>query len=61
MTKKSWTVECLDAGDGSGDVIVELPQDFLDEMNLKTGDTLDFAIDEAGIIIMTKKPEPDPK
>ena len=61
MTKKSWTVECLDAGDGSGDVLVELPQDLLDEMNLKTGDALDLAIDDAGILMLTKKPESEEK
>lgn len=61
MTKKRWTVECLDAGDGSGDVIVELPQDLLDEMNLKTGDALDLAIGDAGILMLTKKPESEEK
>ncbi|KJU79154.1 hypothetical protein N619_13620 [Ectopseudomonas oleovorans] len=61
MTTKRWIVECVDSGDGSGDLIVELPQELLDEMNLKTGDELDLTIAEAGIIIMTKKPESDLK
>lgn len=61
MTKKRWTVKCLDTGDGSGDVIVELPQDLLDEMNLKAEDRLDLSIDDAGIITLTKKPGSEPK
>jgi len=32
------TVKCQDPGDGSGDVIIDLPPDILKEMNLAVGE-----------------------
>jgi hypothetical protein len=34
MTNKAvWNVVCQDAGDGSGDLVVELPEDLLTELS----------------------------
>lgn len=38
----SWKVTCRDAGDGSGDVILELPDDLLQAAGLAVGDTLEL-------------------
>jgi hypothetical protein len=35
-----WTVTCQDAADGTGDMIVPLPDDLLSEIGLVIGDTL---------------------
>lgn len=35
-----WIVKCQDPGDGSGDVIVDLPPDLLNELGLSEGDIL---------------------
>ena len=35
-----WTVTCQDAADGTGDMIVPLPDDMLGEIGLVIGDTL---------------------
>lgn len=36
----SWRVQCKDAGDGSGDAIVELPTELLEKMGWSLGDEL---------------------
>ena len=40
--KTSWTVTVEEADDGSGDLVMPLPQDFLDQQGWKEGDTLDW-------------------
>lgn len=50
----SWRTVCQDAGDGSGDLIVDLPPDLLAEMGWKTGDTLNFDILPDGTITLSK-------
>jgi hypothetical protein len=40
--KTSWTVTLEEADDGSGDLVMPLPQDFLDQQGWKEGDTLDW-------------------
>ncbi|MOA01565.1 hypothetical protein D3C78_1209800 [compost metagenome] len=42
-----WEVVCQDAGDGSGDLIVELPDDLLQAAGLSEGDTLEIKPDPA--------------
>ncbi len=39
-SKTSWTVTVEEADDGSGDLVLPLPQDFLDQQGWKEGDTL---------------------
>lgn len=38
------TVKCQDPGDGSGDVIIDLPSEILTEMNLGLGDSLSIEL-----------------
>ena len=39
-TSESWRVVCQDPGDGSGDVIVELPSELLEKLGWTLGDEL---------------------
>jgi hypothetical protein len=41
----SWKLTCRDAGDGSGDVILELPDDLLQAAGMAVGDTLELERD----------------
>lgn len=45
------TVICQDPGDGSGDVIIDLPQDVLAAMNLGLGDLLTIELVEGSIVL----------
>ena len=45
------TVKCQDPGDGSGDVIVELPPDILKELSLAVGDKLSIEIVDSVIVL----------
>lgn len=45
-------VKCQDAGDGTGDVIVELPDDILESMGLNIGDSLSIELVD-GVIVLT--------
>ncbi len=38
----SWKLTCRDAGDGSGDALLELPDDLLQAAGLAVGDTLEL-------------------
>jgi len=40
--KTSWTVTLEEADDGSGDLVMPLPQDFLDQQGWREGDVLDW-------------------
>lgn len=58
--RKRWIVTCQDAADGTGDLIVPLPADLLNEMGLSTGDTLYVTEVNAALekrIILSKKAE----
>ena len=46
--KTSWIVTVEEADDGSGDIVLPLPQDFLDQQGWKEGDTLDWKDNEDG-------------
>ena len=41
-SKTSWTVTLGEAEDGSGDLVMPLPQEMLDLQGWKEGDTLDW-------------------
>lgn len=45
------TVRCQDPGDGSGDVIIDLPQDVLAAMNVGLGDLLTIELVEGSIVL----------
>jgi hypothetical protein len=52
--KTSWTVTLEEAEDGSGDLVMPLPQDFLDQQGWKEGDTLDWKDNEDGSWTLSK-------
>lgn len=43
-------VKCQDAGDGTGDVIVELPADILKSIGLNIGDSLSIELVDGTIV-----------
>jgi len=45
----SWKVVCQDPGDGSGDLIVELPLELLEKLGWNLGDELAIEKGEDGI------------
>ncbi|KAB0496475.1 AbrB/MazE/SpoVT family DNA-binding domain-containing protein [Pseudomonas vancouverensis] len=45
------TVKCQDPGDGSGDVIIDLPPDVLAAMNVGLGDLLTIELVEGSIVL----------
>ena len=45
------TVKCQDPGDGSGDVIIDLPPDVLAAMNVGFGDLLTIELIEGSIVL----------
>jgi antitoxin ChpS len=54
-----WIAKCQDAGDGSGDLIVDLPLELLAKTGLIIGDELDLEIVN-GAIVLTPKPRTSP-
>lgn len=51
---KVYSVTLEDANDGSGDLILPLPDELLAEVGWKTNDTLSFDVDGNGHIVMNK-------
>jgi antitoxin ChpS len=45
------TVKCQDPGDGSGDVIIDLPSDLFEIMNLDLGDSLSVELVDGAIVL----------
>ena len=45
------TVKCLGPGDGSGDGIVELPDDMMRELGVTTGDRLSIELINGDIVL----------
>ncbi|MFG0268694.1 AbrB/MazE/SpoVT family DNA-binding domain-containing protein [Pseudomonas sp. zjy_14] len=54
------TVKCQDPGDGSEDVIVDIPPDILKEMNLAVGDKLSIELVDS-VIVLRPVREPNPE
>ena len=50
-TSESWRVVCQDPGDGSGDVIVELPSELLKQLRWSVGDELSVEAGEENICL----------
>jgi hypothetical protein len=40
QSNKRWTIDVVEADDGSGDLVLPLPDDLLEDAGWKTGDTL---------------------
>lgn len=51
--RRCWTATCHDAVDGSGDLIVDLPADFIIEAGLSVGDEINIEI--VGQIIILRQ------
>ena len=45
------TVKCQDPGDGSGDVIIDLPSEVLAAMNVGPGDLLSIELANGAIVL----------
>ncbi|MCQ4259754.1 AbrB/MazE/SpoVT family DNA-binding domain-containing protein [Stutzerimonas stutzeri] len=54
-TSESWRVVCQDPGDGSGDVIVELPSELLEQLRWSLGDELSVEAGEENICLKLKQ------
>lgn len=54
-TSESWRVVCQDPGDGSGDVIVELPSELLQQLGWGLGDELTVEAEEENICLKLKQ------
>ncbi|MFA7822967.1 hypothetical protein [Aeromonas dhakensis] len=50
--KNTWRTVCLDAGDESGDVIIELPGELLDSLGWSVGDQL--VVEKSDDLILLK-------
>ena len=54
-TSESWRVVCQDPGDGSGDVIVELPSELLEQLGWTLGDELSVEVGEENVCLKLKQ------
>ena len=55
--KLSWTVVLEEADDGSGDLIMPFPDDFLEQAGWKKGDVLEWIDNENGSFTLRKRNE----
>lgn len=56
--KNTWRAACLDAGDESGDVIIELPAELLDNLGWSVGDQLVVEKSDDLILLKLKQKAP---
>lgn len=57
---KRWTAICQDPGDGSGDLIVDLPPDLIASLSLEVGDVLTMEVILGAIVLTRKSKDSDP-
>ena len=57
---KRWTAICQDPGDGSGDLIVDLPPDLIASLSLEVGDVLTMEVILGAIVLIRKSKDSDP-
>lgn len=58
MQQKSWTVELIDANDGSGDAILQFPEELIQEKGWKEGTELNLQVEKTptgNVLIITEK------
>lgn len=55
ITPESWRVVCHDPADGSGDVVIELPSELLDQLGWSVGDELSVEAGEGNICLKLKQ------
>lgn len=53
--KKSWRVVCEDAADGSGDVIISLPDELCAALGWTVGDTLEIQPGHDNSWVLTRR------
>ncbi|MHC8376217.1 AbrB/MazE/SpoVT family DNA-binding domain-containing protein [Pseudomonas sp. MDT1-16] len=46
-----WFAKCQDAGDGSGDLVIDLPPELLKKMGLSLGDELTIEVVDEVIVL----------
>jgi hypothetical protein len=54
---KTYTLEVFDADDGSGDAILQFPDDFIETTGWKVGTELKLTVSGGSLIITEKKNE----
>ncbi|MEB0024754.1 AbrB/MazE/SpoVT family DNA-binding domain-containing protein [Pseudomonas sp. MH9.2] len=52
--KRKWQTSCVDVADGSGDLLVEIPPDLLQEQGWEMGQEFDLQLIEGAIILTPK-------
>ena len=58
MQKKSWIADITEANDGTGDAILNFPDDFIAEVGWKEGTVLNMRVEETptgNVLIITEK------
>lgn len=55
ITSESWRIVCQDPGDGSGDVVIELPSELLEQLGWSLGDELSVEAGEGNICLKLKQ------
>ena len=57
MSNKIWTTELIETDDGTGDAILQFPDDFIAETGWKEGTVLNLLVEDGVLIITEKKNE----
>ena len=52
---KVYTADILEANDGTGDLILQFPDELIAEMNWKDGTELNLSLEKDGVIVITEK------
>jgi hypothetical protein len=58
MQQKTWTADIIEANDGTGDAILQFPDDFIAETGWKEGTVLNLEIRETptgNVLVITEK------
>lgn len=55
ITPESWRLVCQDLGDGSEDVVIELPSELLEQLGWSLGDELSVEVGEGNICLKLKQ------
>ena len=53
--KKVYEGQFLEANDGTGDLILQFPDELVAEMNWKEGTELELSTEKNGVIVITEK------
>ena len=57
MSNKIWTAEIIETDDGTGDAILQFPDDFIAQVGWKEGTVLKMTVEDGVLIITEKKNE----